>query len=370
MQGRPSRSAAPNWCYMTGKKVVWTIIAVAAAALIGLFLFLRAHRLRVISERLSVPIEGAVIQREADPNKQLPIADVVITASDGVRSAATQSDASGYFKLVLNKRVLSEQPITVTFRNPRYQPLEITVPTGRLETPSQLHVVAMVPIVPPRVQRTTAGSSRPAALVSDIKVRYTLNSRSDSNVGFAVRTFQVVNKGNVPCDHHSPCSPDGKWKATSTTLSLDAGADNSFSNITASCIAGPCPFTRIDSSGFIHGGRKISVTALNWSDTATFLMEAEVYHAAISSEVRELYPVIFGQTLNFTLPPTQEGVSLEADVDGAPMVFPLGPNLSLSWATCTVRTGQEQEKTTVYRCELKPGYRFPPVNGVSSSAGS
>ena len=189
-------------------------------------------------------------------------------------------------------------------------------------------------------------------------MRYTINTRAQTNVGFAVRTFQVVNQGNVPCNHRSPCSPDGKWKATSATVSLDAGADNTFGNITASCIAGPCPFTRIDSSGFIHGGRNITVTALNWSDTATFLMEAEVYHTAISSEVRELYPVKFGQTLNFTLPPTQEGVSLEAEVDGAPMVFPLGPNLSLSWATCNVRTGPEQEKTTVYRCELKPGFRF------------
>ena len=44
------------------------------------------------------------------------------------------------------------------------------------------------------------------------------------------------------------------------------------------------------------------VSALNWSDTATFLMEAEVYHNAISSNVRELYPVIFGRTLNFTRP--------------------------------------------------------------------
>ena len=86
------------------------------------------------------------------PRRQLPIADVVITASDGVRSAATQSDASGYFKLVLHKRVLSEQPITVTFRHPRYQPLEMTVPTGRLETPSQLYVAAMVPLVPPRAE--------------------------------------------------------------------------------------------------------------------------------------------------------------------------------------------------------------------------
>jgi hypothetical protein len=51
-------------------------------------------------------------------------------------------------------------------------------------------------------------------------------------------------------------------------------------------------------------------------------------------------------------------VSLEADVDGSPMVFPLGPALNLSWATCTVRTDSEKEKTTVYSCELKPGYRF------------
>jgi len=274
-----------------------------------------------------------------------------------VRSAATRSDSSGYFKLVLHKRVLSDLPITVTFRNPRYQPLDLTVQTGRLETPNQLHVVALVPIVPPPA-KAPVRSPRPPAPVSNIRVRYTLNTRTQTNVGSSVKTFQVVNQGNVPCDHKSPCSPDGKWKATSATLSLDAGPDNLFENITASCIAGPCPFTRIDSSGFIHGGRKISVTALNWSDTATFLMEAEVYHTAISSEVRELYPVIFGQSLNFTLPPTQEGVSLEADVDGAPMVFPLGPNPSLSWATCTVRTDLDAEKTTVYRCELKPGYRF------------
>jgi hypothetical protein len=342
---------------MKGKKVVWISIAVAAAIAFGILLFLRMHRLHVISERLAVPIEGAVIQRDVDTKKELPIANVVITASDSGRSVTTSSDASGYFKLVLHKRVLSDEPIRVTFRHPRYQPFNLTVPTGRLGTRHELYVAALVPIVAAPA-KTPARPGRPAVLVSNIRVRYTINNRTQNNVGFAVKTFQVVNQGDVPCDHKAPCSPDGKWKATSATISLDAGADSTFSNITASCIAGPCPFTRIDSSGFIHGGRNISVTALNWSDTATFLMEAEVYHTAISSEVRELYPVIFGQTLNFTLPPTQEGVSLEAEVDGAPMVFPLGPNLSLSWAACNVRTGPEEEKTMVYRCELNPGYRF------------
>ena len=212
----------------------------------------------------------------------------------------------------------------------------------------------MFPVCPPKVSDATA-RQRP---VSNIRVRYTINSRAQTNVGSAVRTFQVVNKGNVPLQSQSPLFTGWKWKATSESVKLDAGADNTFGNIRASCIAGPARSRGSTPSGFIHGGRNISVSALNWSDTATFLMEAEVYHTAINSEVRELYPVIFGQTLNFTLPPTQEGVSLEAEIDGAPMVFPLGPNPSLSWATCTVRTGQEEDQTTVYRCELKPGYRF------------
>jgi hypothetical protein len=337
---------------MTGKKIAWAMIAVTAAVVVALLV--RAHWLRSVPVHRSITIEGAVIQRDADINKELPIAGVAITASDGARSATTQSEASGYFKLVLQKGVLSGKPVIVSFRHASYEPLDLNVQTGRLETQNELYVAAMTPIP----AKTVAGLKGPEKVVSNIRVRYTTNSRTETNVGSAVKTFQVVNKGNVPCNHQSPCSPDGKWKASSESASLDAGADNTFVNVRASCIAGPCPFTQIDSSGFIHGGRNIRVSALNWSDTAAFLMEAEVYHTGISSDVRELYPVIFGRTLNFTLPPTQEGVSLEAEIDGSPMVFPLGLDLNLSWAICNVRTGPEKEKTTVYRCELRPDYRF------------
>jgi hypothetical protein len=334
-----------------GKKAVWTIIAVVAIV-VAVFL-LRAYRLKSIAVRQSIPIEGAVIRRDVDAQKELPVADVAITASDGVETITTRSEASGYFKLLWQKGVLSERPLIVSFRHPSYEPLDLKVQTGRLETPTRLYIAAMVPI-----PAKSTESGRPEKVVSNIRVRYTINSRTEANVGSAVKTFQVVNVGDVPCNHRDPCSPDGKWKASVATASLDAGADNTFRNVRASCIAGPCPFTRIDSSGLVQGGRNVHVSALNWSDTATFLMEAEVYHTAISSNVRELYPVIFGQTLNFTLPPTQEGVSLEAEIDGFPIIFPLSPSLDLSWATCTVRTGTEKEKTMVYRCELKPGYRF------------
>jgi hypothetical protein len=338
---------------MKHKALIWIIITIAVD--VGLAaVMVHVYMKRPTAIRRSIPIEGAVIRRDADSHKELPIEDVAVTASDGVVTAEARSDASGYFKVVLERQVWSGQPIVVRFEHPEYQPAEFRLPGSRLQIDDNLHVVAMVPLAEP----VKPGPVRKESVVSNIRVRYTINSRTESNVGSAVKTFQVVNKGNIPCVEHSLCSPDGKWKAATGSASLDAGHDNAFGNVRASCIAGPCPFTKIDSSGFEHGGQHISVSALNWSDTTTFLLEAEVFHTAISSNVRESYPVVFGRTLNFTLPPTQEGVSLEAELDGAPMVFPLGPNLYLSWATCTARTDTGKGKTTVYRCELKPGYRF------------
>ena len=119
---------------MTGKKVVWTIIASRRSRVMGSLLFAACAPVDVINERQSVPIEGAVIQRDADTKKQVPIADVVITASDGVRSAATRSEASGYFKLVLHKKVLSGQPITVTSVI-RVRALDLIVQTGKIADP-------------------------------------------------------------------------------------------------------------------------------------------------------------------------------------------------------------------------------------------
>jgi hypothetical protein len=336
---------------MKGKALVWMIIAVAVA--LGVAALVRTYVKKPNSIRRSIIIEGAIIRRDIDTRKELPIENVAVTASDGVVSAKAQSDASGYFRVNLERQVWSGQPIVVQFRHADYEPFTLNLEAGRLLIDDKLHVISLIP---------TPASVKPApnvkeSVVSNVRVRYTINSRMESNVGSAVKTFQVVNKGGVPCEKHFPCSPDKKWKASTASASLDAGQDNSFGNVRASCIAGPCPFTKIDTSGFDHGGRHITVSATDWSDTATFLLEAEVFHTAISSNVRESYPVIFGRALNFTLPPTQEGVSLEGEIDGAPMVFPLGPNLYLSWANCMARTSNG-DKTTVYRCELKPGYRF------------
>ena len=331
------------------RAVVWTIVAVAVAVA-AVAVALGIHHWRPGS----ITIEGAVVRHDEDTRKELPIADAAVAARDGVNSANARSDASGYFKITLPGVGWPSRTVKLSFRNPGYEPLDLEVQPGIRLATRKLYIAAMTP--GPSPSAANAGGAE--SVVSHIRVRYTVNTQTNANIGSAVKTFQVVNKGNVPCNGQPPCSPNGIWKASTGSASLDAGPDNEFRGVRASCIAGPCPFTRIDSSGFADGARNITVSATDWSDTATFLLEAEVFHAAIGSNVRLSYPVIFGRALNFTLPPTQEGVSIEADVDGMSMVFPLGPELYLSWADCTTRTDADPENTTVYRCELKPGYRF------------
>jgi len=329
---------------------IWMALLAAATA-IALVLLL--HRWSENGTR----IQGAVIRHEGDTRRELPISDVVVTASDGVTTATTKSNDSGYFSLPFRGGVggvWTGKTVTLSFSHPDYEPLTIKVTSGFLQAAKKLYVAEMVH----KPEQNGPDLGIQLIAVTNIRVRHTINTPTEANIGSAVQTFQVVNRGNVPCNHQAPCSPHGNWKASIGSISLDAGVGNEFGSVRASCIAGPCPFTQIDSNGFAHGGRNITVSALNWSDTASFLVEAEVLHVGINSSVHESYPAVFGRELDFTLPPTQEGVSLEAEVDGTPMVFPLGPDLYLSWATCTARTNSGEDKTTVYRCELKPGYRF------------
>jgi hypothetical protein len=96
------------------------------------------------------------------------------------------------------------------------------------------------------------------------------------------------------------------------------------------------------------------VVVLDWSDTTTFLFEAELFREMISDSVLVSYPVMFGQTVHFTVPADAEGVCIEADLDRDHIVFPLGPEPRLSWASCTALVNPD--RTKLYRCELKPGY--------------
>ena len=292
-------------------------------------------------------LAGAVLIANADPRKQLPVANVEITAEAGGRTEHTKSDASGYFQLNWRPVVWPGEQLTFRFRHPDYQPLDVTRTLS-----DQLYIVRMVSAT----SAEHVDSSGPEVLVGDIRVRYAVKATSTINIGSTAKTFEIANAGNVPCDGRSPCSPDGKWKAATGSLALDAGDGQEFQNVRVSCIAGPCAFTKIDSDEFSRGGRKIGATVRAWSDTVTFLVEADVVHSMPTDSIRQAYPSIFGRGMTFTLPPTGQGPSIEAEIDGLPIVFPLGPDLQLSWATCNLQVAADHTK--LYSCELKPGYRF------------
>lgn len=327
------------------KAAGWAAVVVAICGTVAAVLLVRVKKAQL--KLTSISLEGAVIRQDPDTNKQLPIADAEISVANGLAAGACKSDSSGFFRLSLRKGIKFGEPITIQFRHAEYQPLDL-----HEVVEDNIYVARMVP-VPRQVQPQP---NRPEVTLANVVVRYSIKATTSVNVGSAVRTFQVVNIADVPCQGRQPCSPDGKWKAAIGSASLDAGEGNVFRNARVSCIAGPCPFTRIESDDFSAGGRKVSVSARNWCDTTTFLLEAEVVRPMVSDIVRESYPVEFGEALNFTLPGGAEGVSIQAEMNGATIVFPLGPNLLLSWADCNARVNNDQ--TRVYRCELKPGYRF------------
>lgn len=299
--------------------------------------------------RRSIVLQGAVLQQESDPRKELPIANVVVTAvTEGSSAQETKSDSAGFFSFHLYPSLRHGKPITLSFRHPDYQPLSMNDYVS-----DKLYVAKMVSKLPP-----PPVPDHPESVVGNIVVRYSMKTASAINVGSAVRTFQVENKGNVRCEGRPPCSPDGKWKASVASTTLDAGEGNELRNTRVACIAGPCPFTQVESTSSTEDNRTVTVSARDWSDTATFLIESEVFHPMDSDVISDSYPVIFDRSLNFTVPADAEGVSVQTELNGTAIIFPLGPNLFLSWASCDTRVNKNQ--TTLYRCELKPGFRFRP----------
>jgi hypothetical protein len=323
------------------KAIDWVALVTAVAvALVGAYLLHLRRKSPVMS------VQGAVIRQDADLRKETPIGDVEISAANVFAASYCKSDSSGFFWLSLPAGIAPGQSVALLFRHPGYQPLELNAMAG-----DKVYVARMVPIF--RV--ASDAKNHPDITVANVDVRYSIKSTAVANVGSVVKTFQAVNTGNVPCNSRRPCSPDGKWKAATGSLSLDAGEGNEFRDARVSCIAGPCPFTKIEAHQD-HDGRTLKVSALDWSDTATFLLEAEVDRPMVRNTGRESYPVTFGEALNFTLPVGAEGLVIEADMDGTPIVFPLGPDLLLSWADCSTRVNND--RTKAYRCALKPGYRF------------
>ena len=325
---------------MRKKAVIW-----GAAALVLVVVLVTLIRSRL--QKNSALIEGAILMQDADPRRQLPISGVEIRAAVGEAMVESRSDVSGFFRLRVPLSLWRSETADLDFRHPGYQSSHIT---QRLA--DQIYVIRMAAVASQSVPEPTGAQST----LKDVRVRYATKATTPIDVGSIAKTFEVANVGDLPCKHAPVCSPNGKWKASIGGLTLDAGEGHEYRNVRTSCIAGPCPFARIDSDQFSSGGRVIKVLARNWSDTVTFLVEAEVIQTIPSDSIRDAYPIIFGREMSFTLPPTAQGPSVETDINGDEIVFPLGPALTLPWAVCSLQVGAD--RTKLYRCELKTGYRF------------
>lgn len=323
----------------TRKIEAWIAVLVAVVLLIALVV-IRWPR------RKEITLQGAVLVQDSDFRKQRPIAGVAISAGD-LATSDTVSDASGLFVLRLRKPIRNGHALVISFRHAHYQPLYLSD-----FVTSKLYVVHLVPLA-----NNAAPGNQTQVDVANVRVRYTVKALDQLNVGSAVKIFEIQNNSNVPCKGGSLCSPDGKWKAAIGSATLDAGPGNAFRNARSSCIAGPCPFTKIEGDRLSQNDQIVTATARDWSDTATFLLEAEVFRPVVSQMEHWSYPVVFGEGLSFTLPAAAESVSIEAEVDKQTIIFPLGPSLFLSWASCD--TEVNADKSRIYRCAPKPGYRFP-----------
>src|SRR3954447_24419881 len=183
-----------NW----RKWILWAGVGIVVVAVV-VAVIVRSQRWRP----RTITIQGAVIRKDPDAHKELPIANVNVTATDGLMTVRTQSDASGYFTLKFRENVWPGQTVTLSFRSPDYESYDLTLHPGIRSTTQKLYIAKLTPVHPEAPPNT----AKKPSVVSHIRIRYTVNSRRDLNIGTAVRTFQVVNKGNVPCNRQAPCSP-------------------------------------------------------------------------------------------------------------------------------------------------------------------
>src|ERR1700685_1682603 len=225
----------------------WRKIAIWSAVIIVLGGFLVATRIavRLYRRHRSITLRGAIVKQNVDTRNQSPIADVEVSADDGSALLDPNSDFSGPFTLGLRPGSRRGQPISLTFRHPDYQPL-----TLKEVISDNLYVVRLAPLP----GEAEAVLNEATVAVGNVLVRYSTQTTTTDRVGSAVKVLQVANTGNVPCHRHSPCSPDGKWKAQVGAAFLDAGDGNVFRNARVTCIAGPCPFTALIPMGFPWAG--------------------------------------------------------------------------------------------------------------------
>jgi hypothetical protein len=173
---------------MARKSSFWIALALVAGLIFVGVLVRRQHG-------KPLTIAGAVTVQDTDPRKQLPIAGVEITVKDASGEPPAKSDSSGFFSLNLRQGLRRGQKVTLMFRHPNYNPLDLPEFAG-----DKLYIVHLVPLS----KNADNVSNRPAITVGNVRVRYSIMAMRTANVGSAVRTFQVKKILNIPYQKRLP----------------------------------------------------------------------------------------------------------------------------------------------------------------------
>ena len=156
------------------KPLIWSAAIVVVVAIVVAVIANRP-RTRPLS------LGGAVMRQDADPRKELPLADVQVSAlSNGSVIGTGKSDASGFYTIVLRTRLWIGRPVLLQFRHADYQPLDQKDFIG-----DKVYVAKMMPI-----PHETNTAKRPDVVVSNIQVRYSIKTTTTANVGSAVTVLR------------------------------------------------------------------------------------------------------------------------------------------------------------------------------------
>lgn len=209
----------------------------------------------------TIVMHGMVMVDDANPARRIAIPGVRVESSNGLASQFATTGSDGMFTLQLVPGAKDGVEIDLSLTHTDYQERDSALVVGD-NVPYTFYLWP---------------AAYPAAYRMDPRPRTFGFLAVAATPRVLSKTFQITNHGSVRCNGRQPCSPDGKWKANIGSASLEAGPGRVFTSGHADCIAGPCPWTSIESNGFSGTGRNsISVAVRNWSDTVTYKLWGEV----------------------------------------------------------------------------------------------
>src|SRR5437773_12536444 len=113
-------TSEPGVSLKIGKKrsvAGWVVAAAVASFILGTALFFTFHR-------KPVSLSGPVTMQDPDPNKELPIADVEITAATELKTVTAKADAIGYLRITVPIALRPGHAVSLQFPHPGYTPLD------------------------------------------------------------------------------------------------------------------------------------------------------------------------------------------------------------------------------------------------------